>query len=232
LSIKQTVASGNKFIVIEGTDGSGKRVQFERLILELPETVKIGTLDFPRYAEPSSYFIQKYLTGKYGSDVGPHAASIFYAIDRFDARLKTLQWFEEGRLVLANRYVASNMAYQGAKIENKKEREIFYKWLHQLEYEIFGIPKPDLNIVLHVPAEISAELLKKKSGRPYLNGETHDIHEADLGYQKRAEEVYLEIARMFPEEFTVIECALKGTLLSIDEVHEKVWTIVRKAIKI
>lgn len=225
------MATRGKFIVIEGTDGSGKTVQFERLILALPEGMKFATLDFPRYAEPSSYFVQKYLTGKYGGEVGPHAASIFYAIDRFDAKLKTLQWLEEeGRLVIANRYVASSMAYQGAKLADKSERKKFYEWLHALEYETFGIPKPDLNIVLHVPAEFSLELIAKKKGREYLDGGKRDIHEVDHAYQKRAEEVYLEIAELFPKDFTVIECAPKGSLLSMDEIHEKVWAITRKVL--
>lgn len=220
-----------KFIVLEGTDGSGKTVQFERLILALPEGVKFGTLDFPRYSEPSSYFVQKYLTGKYGGEVGPHAASIFFAIDRFDAKLKVEQWFDEGRHVIGNRYVASNMAHQGAKIEKRSEREAFYKWLHALEYETFGIPKPDLNILLHVPVEIAHELITKKTGREYLSGRDVDIHESDPVHQKRAEQVYLEIAELFPNEFTVIECAPDGILLSIDEIHKKVWGVAQKVLE-
>src|SRR5258708_5249486 len=142
------MSSQGKFIAIEGTDGSGKTVQFERLILALPEGIKLGTLDFPRYSEPSSYFVQKYLTGRYGGEVGPYTAALFYALDRFDSRLKTLQWLEgEGRFVVANRYVGSNMAHQGAKIETKHEREKFYKWLYTLEYETMAIPKPDLSII-------------------------------------------------------------------------------------
>jgi dTMP kinase len=219
-----TMSSRGKFIAIEGTDGSGKTVQFERLIIALPERVKLGTLDFPRYAEPSSFFVQKYLSGRYGGEVGPYAAAIFYALDRFDSKLRTLQWLEEEeRFVVANRYVGSNMAHQGAKIESKSGREKFYKWLHVLEYEIMGIPKPDLTIILHVPAEVSRELLTK-------TGELPDLHEADFEHQKRAEEVYLEIAALFPKDFKVIECMENGALLSPDRIHEKVWEIVRKVI--
>jgi dTMP kinase len=216
---------GGKFIVIEGTDGSGKTVQFERFILAIPEGIKFGTLDFPRYSEPSSYFVQKYLKGTYGGDIGPHAAAIFYALDRFDARLKVKQWFDEERLVIANRYVASNMAYQGAKFENREDREEFYRWLYNLEYDVLGVPKPDLNIVLHVPAEVAETLITKRGGK-------RDIHEADLDYQKRAEEAYLDIAKLFPDDFTVIECAPGGKLLSIDEIHKKVWAAAQKALKI
>jgi dTMP kinase len=221
---------GGKFIVIEGTDGSGKTAQFERLILALPENVKIATMDFPRYGEPSSYFIQKYLTGKYGGEVGPYAAATFFAMDRFDAKLKMLQALEDGRLLLANRYVASNMAYQGAKFANRRDREEFYKWLHFLEYEQYEIPKPDLNIVLHVPAEIARALIARKPAREYLEGGVQDIHEIDLEHQKRAEQVYLEIAALFPNEFTVIECAPDGKLLSVEKVHELVWAAAKKFI--
>lgn len=202
------------FIVVEGTDGSGKTVQFERLILSLPEGTKLATLDFPQYGEPSSYFVQKYLTGKYGGDVGPYAASVLFAVDRFDMKLRMLQWLAEGRMIVANRYVASSMAYQGAKLTHRNEREKYYRWLHALEYETFGIPKPDLNIVLHVPAEISYELAGRKRRR--------DIHETDFEYEKRAEEAYREIAELFPEDFTVVECAPEGTLLSPEAIHEKV----------
>ncbi len=228
------MAARGKFIVIEGTDGSGKTVQFERLVLALPEGTKMGTLDFPQYGEPSSYFVEKYLTGKYGGDLGPHAASILFAVDRFDVKLKILQWLGEERVVLANRYVASSMAYQGAKIPHEDEREEFYRWLHALEYETFGIPKPDVNIVLHVPAEISYQHAGKSHARGHLGSgsqtEARDLHEADFAYQKRAEEVYLEIAALFPREFEVIECAPRGVLLSPDEIHGLVWQVVQKVL--
>lgn len=219
-----------KFIAVEGTDGSGKTVQFERLILALPEGTKLGTLDFPQYAEPSSYFVQKYLTGKYGGEVTPYAASVLFAVDRFDVKLKILQWLEEGRVVIANRYVASNMAHQGAKIKEKSERENFYRWVYDLEYGIFGIPKPDLNIILHVPAEISYKLVEKKHARGYLGSAKRDAYESDFDHQKRSEQSYLEIAALFPEDFQVIECAPEGTLLPPEEIHEKIWATARKVI--
>ena len=224
--------SRGKFIVIEGTDGSGKTVQFERAVLALPEGTKLGTLDFPQYGEPSAYFVEKYLTGKYGGDLGPHAASVLFAVDRFDVKLKVLQWLAEGRAVFSNRYVASNMAYQGAKILHEGEREKFYRWLHALEYETFGIPKPDINIVLHVPAEISYKLVGKNHTREHrgVGNEARDIHEVDFAYQKRAEEVYLEIAALYPAEFEVIECAPQGTLLSPDEIHGLVWRSIQKVL--
>lgn len=214
------MAAQGKFIVIEGTDGSGKTVQFERLVLALPEGTKVGTLDFPQYGEPSSYFVQKYLTGKYGGEVGPYAAAVLYAIDRFDAKLKVLQWLTEGRTIIANRYVASSMGHQGGRLESKSEREKFYTWLYDLEYGAFGIPKPALNIILHAPAEISYKIASKKGA-----------HEGtDFAHLKRAEEAYLEIAALFPDDFQIVECAPEGVLLSPEAIHEKVWAIARKVL--
>ncbi|HUZ92665.1 MAG TPA: thymidylate kinase [Candidatus Paceibacterota bacterium] len=208
-----------KFIAIEGTDGSGKGVQFNRLLLDLPDKIKFHDIDFPRYQTPAAYFVGEYLNGRYGHEVDARQASVLFAVDRFDAKQKLLYWLENGNAVIANRYVASNLAHQGAKIEEKGKRLAFFKWLYEFEYGILGVPKPDLNIVLHVPAEIAQTLIEKKGERAYLGGKAKDIHEADLAYQKRAEQVYLEIAELFPRDFTVIECAPGGTLLSIDEVH-------------
>lgn len=221
-----------KFIVLEGTDGSGKAEQFNRLLLALPAELKFRSIDFPRYSEPSAYTVTEYLNGRYGLEVDAYQASLLFAIDRFDAKLKMTHWLEEGYTIIANRYVASNMGHQGAKIEDKKEREKFFAWIYEFEYGTLGIPKPDLNIVLHVPAEISQTLISKKGSREYLEGKKKDIHEASLEYQKRAEQVYLEIANMFPRDFRVVECVEGGALLSPEAIHEKVWNIVRAALGI
>ena len=115
-----------KFIVIEGTDGSGKTEQFNRLVLRLPEGFAFKTLDFPQYDEPSSYFVREYLNGHYGAledeAIGPRRASLFYALDRFDASEKKLKkWLADGTAVIANRYVGSNMGHQGGKIGDEKK---------------------------------------------------------------------------------------------------------------
>lgn len=221
-----------KFIVIEGTDGSGKTEQFNRLLLALPTTVKIRSIDFPRYSEPAAHCVSQYLNGHYGPNVDAYQASLFYALDRFDAKPKILQWFEEGQTIIANRYTGSNMGHQGAKIKDKQERIKFFKWLYEFEYGLLGIPRPNLSIVLHVPAEIAQALISKKGAREYLGGKSKDIHEEDLEHQKRAEEVYLEIAGLYPKDFVVVECAPGGKMLSIDEVHQKVWAIVKKTLNI
>ena len=106
----------------------------------------------------------------------------------------------------------------------------FFNWLKETEYGILGIPKPDLCIILHIPADVAQKLVDKKAKRKYIGGKKRDIHEADLGHLKLAEKTYLEIARLFPKTYVVVECMDKGRLLSIDEVHEKIWKIVKNNI--
>lgn len=227
-SLKSSVQPG-RFIVIDGTDGSGKATQTDLLVKELKlGGYKVEVTDFPQYGTKSAGIIEEYLNGKYGQ-VGPKAASIFYAIDRFDAGYKIRQWLNEGKVVVSNRYVTANAGHQGGKIADRLDRVKFFKWLDDLEYNIFGIPKPDLNVILHVPAEAAQKLVDMKSSaqRKYANGKKRDLHEADLRHLKNAEKVYLEIAKLFPNT-KLVECVLGNRLMNPDEIHNKVWELVRR----
>jgi dTMP kinase len=221
-----------KFIVIEGPDGSGKSEQLKRLITKISSGVIFHTTHFPQYEEPSSYFVREYLAGNYGTldTMGPYEASLFYAMDRYDASVKRLNpWIAAGEMIILDRFVGSNMGHQGAKIEDKEARLKFFQWLYNIEYGTLKIPKPDLNIILHMPADISLELRKKRAATESAPLKK-DIHEADISHLRNTEKIYLEIAKLFPNDFTVVECVENGTLLSIDEVHEKVWAIVTKTL--
>jgi len=226
---KKAPPKKGKFIVIDGTDGSGKATQTSLLVEELKTAgYQVEMTDFPQYGTKSAGLIEEYLNGKYGQ-VGPEAASIFYAIDRFDASFKIRDWLNEGRIVISNRYVTANAGHQGGKIKDDYDRLKFFKWLDNLEYNIFGIPKPDLNIILHMPAEMAQNLVDKKSAadRKYVNGKKRDLHEADLNHLKNAEKVYMEISKLFPNT-KLVECTEKGRLLSPEDVHNKVWELVRR----
>ena len=228
------MAKIGKFIVIEGTDGSGKTTQFKKLVSRLKKAgFKIATFDFPQYDKPSSYFVREYLNGNYGTwrKVGPYKASIFYALDRFSAGHQISDWLNKGKIVLSNRYVASNMGHQGAKIKNKNERKKFFKWLYELEYGIMSIPKPDLNIVLHMPADVAQKLVDKKGVREYVGGVKRDIHEADLQHLRQAEETYLYMVKTFPKDFKVVECVRRENLFSPEDIHKEVWKIAEKELK-
>lgn len=218
-------------IVLEGTDGSGKTEQFKLLVKRLRGNGhKVKKVDFPQYGSPSAYFVEQYLQGKYGSwkQVGPYKASVFYALDRFATAYKVKEWLNQGYIVLSNRYVASNLGHQGVKIKTKKAREQFFYWVNNLEYNILSIPKPDINIFLHVPVKIAYDLIAKKGAREYLGDKKRDIHEQDILHLQSAEKVYKEIVKLFTKDFKTIECVSRGKLLSIDEISQKVWSMVQK----
>ena len=223
---EQPITQPGKFIVIEGADGTGKTTQVQLLAKTLGSYEYNGVVfDFPQYAEVSSALLSNYLKGKYGQ-LNPEAASILYAVDRFDASFAVREHLKEGRIVLANRYVSSNAGHQGAKINDATDRIKFFKWLDHLEFTTFNIPRPDLTIILHLPVEMSLDLIKKgheaKGTRP-------DLHDQDLEHLQRAEQVYLEIAELFPNT-KLVECSEDGRLLSPEEIHAKVWELVRRMV--
>lgn len=217
------------FIVIEGTDGSGKGTQFKRLVARLEsEGYDVATFDFPQYDQPSSYFVREYLNGKYGTAdaVGPYTGSLFYALDRYEAAPKIRQALAEGKVVLANRFTGSNMAHQGTKFANAEQRKGYFIWLDNLEFQMLGIPRPDQSIVLRVPAEIAQQLVDQKNERSYTD-KKRDIHEADLRHLQRAVEVYDDLCHLFPKDFLRIDCVRSGKLMSIDQVEDMVWHTVQ-----
>jgi len=226
-----------KFIVFEGIDGSGKSTQTKLLIKSLKkEGYKIAFIDFPQHGQKSAGLVDEYLTGKYGTaeEVSPYQASVFYACDRYDASFKIRNWLKEGKIVIADRYIGSNIGHQGGKIKNKKERKKYLKWLYCLEYGIFGIPKPDINFILKVNPEIAQSLSrrvtdkkKRAKKRKYL-GRKKDIHEKNLTHLKNTERAYLDTAREFPNDFKIIECFANGKLLPPKIIHQEILKVVKK----
>jgi thymidylate kinase/thymidylate synthase ThyX len=217
------------FIVIEGTDGSGKGTQSELLTEKLKllgyDVVKF---DFPQYEEPSSHFVKEYLNGRFGTgdEIGPYAASLFFALDRYQASFKIREALAAGKVVIANRFTGSNMAHQGTKFKNAEERRGFFIWLDNLEAQILGIPRPDYNIVLRVPAEIAQQLVDKKEARTYTSLK-RDILEADLDHMKKSVEIYDDLTSLFPKDFSRIDCVRGGKLMSIQAVHDMLWKTIQ-----
>ncbi len=220
------------FIVIEGTDGSGKSTQYEALQKKLTdEGYDILNIHFPRYDEESSYFVREYLAGKYGeaNEVGPYKSSMFYALDRYQAAKEIKDALRAGKIVLCDRYVGSNMAHQGTKFNNPEERRGYFIWLDNLEFEMLGIPRPNLSFVLYTPLEVIKERLAAKE-----NSSTHvkkDIHEADEAHIERSLEVYKDLCELFPKDFQRIDSIRDGKLLSIDEIHNLIWEKVKPMLK-
>ena len=218
------------FIVIDGIDGSGKGTQAKLLVDRLNhDQYSVEIISFPQYGKKSAGAAEEYLNGMYNK-LDPRQSSVLYAVDRFDASGQIRSWLDEGKIVIANRYVTANAGHQGGKIQDQKERAEFFKWLHELEYGLFNIPVPDLNIIVHMPAEIAQVLVDKKSAveREYAGGKKRDIHEADLDHLKHAEQVFLEIADTFPNTKLIHSTDSKGELKTPTEVHESIWSLVTK----
>ncbi|MEI8360654.1 MAG: dUTP diphosphatase [bacterium] len=223
--------TNGKFIVIDGTDGSGKTTQLELLASRLKSLgYKVELADFPQYNNKSAGLVEEYLSGKYGSadEVGPYIASVFYAVDRFDASFKIREWLKSGAIVLSNRYVAANMGHQGGKISNPLERKAYFDWLYKLEFEMFNLPQPDLNLILHVPARVAAEMAAART-RIDWSGKTADIHEDNLSHLINAEQTYLEIAEGFPN-FKLVSCAQDNLIKSKEEINDLIWSEINQLI--
>jgi dTMP kinase len=203
----------NKLIVLEGTDGAGKSTQTElvKKYLEL-NSLKYEYFHFPMYGHNEfSEVIAKFLRGEFGGvdDVDPYFVANIYAMDRFMFLPELNRAIEENDVVLLDRYVFSNLAYQGAKLEGA-ESQIIKNWIHSFEFGFLKLPYPDINIFFDVPMEIVKERLDgKRAGedRDYLNGK-QDIHEADLDFQSRVRDNYLGLVGA--TNYKIVQCAQKS----------------------
>ena len=211
-----------KLIVIEGTDGSGKSTQFRLLTDRLEsEQVKFQKLVFPQYSEPSSALIRMYLGGEFGkspSDVNAYAASAFYSVDRYASYRKVWgKWYEEGGLVVSDRYTTSNAVHQASK-EPVDKREDFLNWLYDFEYDKLGLPRPDLVIYLDVPTDFTEKMLRHRESENHTHA---DIHEQDMQYLATCRRMGRAAAEHYG--WTVIRCVRDGAMRSMEDIHEEIY---------
>lgn len=211
-----------KLIVIEGTDGSGKSTQFRLLTDRLEsEQVKFQKLVFPQYSEPSSALIRMYLGGEFGkspSDVNAYAASAFYSVDRYASYRKVWgKWYEEGGLVVSDRYTTSNAVHQASK-EPENKREDFLNWLYDFEYDKLGLPRPDLVIYLDVPTDFTEKMLRHRESETHTQA---DIHEQDMQYLATCRRMGRAAAEHYG--WTVIRCVRDGAMRSMEDIHEEIY---------
>ncbi len=211
-----------KLIVIEGTDGSGKSTQFQLLTSRLEqENRAFQKLVFPQYAEESSALIRMYLGGQFGSkpsDVNAYAASTFYAVDRYASYKKVWgQWYENGGLIVCDRYTTSNAVHQASK-EPEDTQQDFLKWLYDLEYAKLGLPKPDAVIYLDVPTDFTEQRIRRRGA----STNTHaDIYEHDMTYLATCRRMGKAAAEYYG--WTVIQCVRDGAMRSIEDIHEEIY---------
>ena len=218
-----------KLIVFEGTDGSGKATQTRLLADRLQREGKaLRQITFPRYDNDSSALIRMYLGGEFGTepgDVNAYAASAFYAVDRFASYKQDWgKFYEDGGLIVADRYTTSNAVHQASKLP-AEEREAYLNWLFHFEYELMGLPKPDVVFYLDIPTEITGEMRRKREAD---TNTTADIHEKDEKYLRECRENAAQVAKLCGWER--IDCVRDGRLLSVEEIHNEIVNCLEKLI--
>ena len=219
-----------KLIVIEGTDGSGKSTQFRMMSQHLEQdNIPFKHLVFPRYQEESSALIRMYLGGQFGkkpTDVNAYAASAFYAVDRFASyKMDWGQWYEDGGVVLSDRYTTSNAVHQASKVP-ESERKAYLGWLYDFEYAKMGLPKPDLVIYLDVPTDFTEKMMRKREADTNTKA---DIHEQDMAYLATCRQTGKAAAEYYG--WQVISCVKDGAMRSIEDIHEEIYGYVTKCLE-
>ena len=226
------------FIVLEGLDGAGKSTQI-KLLRQMVEATgrECEYLHFPRFDAPIyGDMIARFLRGEFGSveQVNPYLVALLYAGDRADAARQIREWMAEGKCVIVDRYVYSNIGYQCAKVESEEERQRLAEWIYKTEFEEFAIPRPTLSLFLDVPFGFTeAKLTSQREGadRDYLSG-GQDIHEKSLDLQRRVREVYLEAAAK-EEDFKVVDCSdSEGNMASPEEIFRRVAEVVKPLLEL
>lgn len=200
------------FIVLEGLDGAGKSTQVEMLAQALAARGEnYEFLHFPRFDAPVyGDLIARFLRGELGTveQVNPYLVALLFAGDRADAAQTIRGWLDEGKWVVTDRYVYSNVAYQCAKLDSTADRDRLRDWIIELEFGHNGIPRPDLSVFLDVPFAFTERRLgeaRRGDDRDYLQG-ARDIHEESLELQRRVREMYLSCAGVDPQ-LRIVECA-------------------------
>lgn len=226
------------FIVLEGLDGAGKSTQIKKLRDMFAEQgIPSEYIHFPRFDAP--YFgdmIARFLRGEFGSvdQVDPYIVAMLYAEDRHDAATLIRGWMEQGKVVIADRYVYSNIGYQCAKVESKSKREELKQWIFSLEYDYFKIPRPDVSLFLDVPFAFTERKLlaevREGDDREYLNGRK-DIHEQSMDLQRKVRQVYLDVAQV-DENMHIVDCSTaEGEMASPEIIFQRVRERVKPYLK-
>ena len=218
-----------KLIVLEGIDGSGKSAQYRRLCQRMDnDKIAYNHIVFPRYDKESSALIRLYLGGAFGThpgDVNAYTASAFYAVDRFASyRDDWGRIYENGGLILSDRYTTSNAVHQGSKLPDA-ELPVFFSWLADLEYNKMGLPEPDLVIYLDVDLETSRRRMRRREEKTHTHA---DIHEMDSDYLARC----LHTADMACQYYgwTRIPFVKDGEERDVDEKNAEIYDIILRTL--
>lgn len=222
-----------KLIIIEsGTDGSGKATQTQRLYDKLiSQGKKVRKITFPNYDSPACMPVKMYLNGEFGNnpnDVNAYAASTFYAIDRFASFKNDWgEFYNNGGIILSDRYTTSNMVHQAVKMNDRAEREKYLNWLYELEFELYGLPKPDCVIFLNLSPIISQKLMENRMNK-FTGEQQKDIHEGNNEYLINCYNNSLEIAKKY--NWKMVKCNDEENLRSIEDISNEVYEMIKEYI--
>lgn len=227
ISVRGNKMPKGKIILIEsGTDGAGKKTQADKMTKWLKEQgVNVRQISYPRYEKASSVLVKQYLNGNFGAvgDVTPYQASSFYMVDRLASYLEDWKTFyEQDGVLILDRYVTSNMIYQGAKIKDPQERKDFLAWLYEAEYKHNKLPQPDVTLYLDVSPEIAESM---RTGRELKAGTEKDIHEENSLFMLDCYKVGKELAQNY--NWHTIQCVEGTELLDIETIHNLCKQVVK-----
>ena len=221
-----------KLFVIDGTDGSGKQTQFQKLQKRLDkEGIEYKTVSFPNYDSPSSSLVKMYLSGEFGEnakDVSPYIASTFYAADRYATYKKDLEeYYNNGGLILADRYTTANMVHQAGKISDEKEREKFLNWLWDFEFNLYGLPVPTEAFFLNMPPEYAFKLMENRKNK-FTHEDKKDIHERDKNHIIDSYNAACSLVDKY--NWYEVKCVKEDKLRTIEDIHEEIYKEIKKHI--
>ncbi len=221
-----------KLFVIDGTDGSGKQTQFQKLKERFDEEgIEYKTVSFPNYDSPSSSLVKMYLAGEFGEnakEISPYIASTFYAADRYATYKKDLEeYYQDGGIILADRYTTSNMIHQAGKIQDKVERKKFLEWLWDLEFNLYGLPIPTATFFLNMPPEYALKLIKNRENK-FTHQMKKDIHERDNNHIQDSYFAACDLAKKY--NWCEIQCIKDYEVKTIEEIHEEIYEEIKELI--
>ena len=221
-----------KLFVIDGTDGSGKQTQLGELKNRLDrEKIDYRVVSFPNYDSKTSTLVKMYLSGEFGTnskEISPYIASTFYAADRYATYQTELkEYYENGGLILADRYTTSNMIHQAGKIQDKEERDKFLKWLWDFEFNLYKLPIPTEVFFLNMPVEKSLELIANRDNK-FTHSSKKDIHESDKNHLIDAYSAACDVAKDY--NWYEVKCVKDDKIRTIEDIHEEIYNEIKKHI--
>lgn len=223
-----------KLFVIDGTDGSGKQTQSSLLKERLQKDgIDFKSVSFPNYDSPSSSLVKMYLEGDFGEnqkDVSPYIASTFYAADRYATYKKDFEeYYNNGGIIIADRYTTSNMIHQAGIIKDKREREKFLKWLWDFEFNLYGLPIPTEVIFLNMPPDYTEKLIQDRENK-ITHEKQKDIIEKNKQNTIDAYNNALELVKKY--NWYEIKCVKDEKIRTIEDINDEIYELVKKKINL